>query len=60
MTAGRLAGAATVLLSSDANLHLNDHENTDIVITKLDELIDILDNGFEGRELDLKTEMVYN
>jgi phosphoglycolate phosphatase-like HAD superfamily hydrolase len=51
ITAGRLAGAATVLLVNEANKHLVDHLNTDLVIKRLDELIDILDNGFEGREI---------
>jgi phosphoglycolate phosphatase-like HAD superfamily hydrolase len=50
MTAGRLAGAATVLLVSEANAHLTDHENTDLVIVKLDDLIEILERGFESRE----------
>jgi phosphoglycolate phosphatase-like HAD superfamily hydrolase len=50
MTAGRRAGAATVLLVNDVNAHLSDHEHTDLVITRLDELIDALENGFTGRE----------
>ncbi len=45
MTAGRRAGARTVLLVNDVNNHLSDHEHTDLVISRLDELIDILDNG---------------
>jgi HAD superfamily hydrolase (TIGR01549 family) len=49
MTAGFRAGAATVLLVNDVNRHLAGHEHTDLVITKLDELIAILENGFEGR-----------
>ncbi|KAK2592780.1 hypothetical protein QQS21_009523 [Conoideocrella luteorostrata] len=51
MTAGRRAGAATVLLANDANRRLAKHECTDLVIERLDELIDLLDRGFEGRDL---------
>jgi phosphoglycolate phosphatase-like HAD superfamily hydrolase len=50
MTAGRRAGAATVLLVNDANAHLADHTDTDLTITTLEELIDILENGFESSE----------
>lgn len=45
ITAGRRAGAKTVLLVNDVNRHLVDHEHTDLVISRLDELIDVLDNG---------------
>ncbi|KAH6844959.1 HAD-like domain-containing protein [Chaetomium sp. MPI-CAGE-AT-0009] len=45
MTAGRRAGATTVLLVNDVNRHLADHEHTDLVISRLDELIDVLENG---------------
>ncbi|SPQ22264.1 6a65cf99-e382-4f8a-872b-21e87229c344 [Thermothielavioides terrestris] len=45
ITAGRRAGAKTVLLVNDANRHLADHEHTDLVISRLDELIDVLENG---------------
>ena len=48
MTAGRRAGAATVLLVNDVNAHLADHEHTDLVIRQLDELIPILEEGFPG------------
>jgi len=48
MTAGYRAGAATVLLVNDVNAHLADHEHTDLVISRLDELIDVLEGGFEG------------
>lgn len=51
MTAGRTAGAATVLLVNDVNQHLAEHDHTDLVISRLDELIDILEHGFKGREL---------
>ncbi|KAI1630912.1 haloacid dehalogenase-like hydrolase [Biscogniauxia mediterranea] len=56
MTAGRRAGAATVLLVNDANRHLAEHEHTDLVIERLDELIDVLDRGFVGREVPKATE----
>jgi phosphoglycolate phosphatase-like HAD superfamily hydrolase len=49
MTAGFRAGAATVLLVNDVNKHLAEHEHTDLVVKQLDDLIDILENGFEGR-----------
>ncbi|KAK3309163.1 HAD-like domain-containing protein [Chaetomium strumarium] len=45
ITAGRRAGAKTVLLVNDVNRHLADHELTDLVISRLDELIDVLENG---------------
>jgi histidinol phosphatase-like enzyme len=49
MTAGFRAGAATVLLVNDANRHLVSHEHTDLVVSKLDELIRVLEEGFEGK-----------
>ena len=49
MTAGYRAGAATVLLVNDVNAHLAKHEHTDLCISRLDELIDILENGFVGQ-----------
>ncbi|KAK3360203.1 HAD-like domain-containing protein [Lasiosphaeria hispida] len=45
MTAGRRAGAKTVLLVNDVNRHLAEHENTDLVISRLDELIEVLEKG---------------
>ncbi|KAK4457204.1 HAD-like domain-containing protein [Cladorrhinum samala] len=45
ITAGRRAGAKTVLLVNHVNKHLADHEHTDLVISRLDELIDVLENG---------------
>lgn len=50
MTAGRRSGAATVLLANDENEHLAEHECTDLSIRRLDELIDILEKGFEARK----------
>lgn len=49
MTAGHRAGAATVLLVNEVNEHLSEHEHTDLVVKQLDDLIEILENGFEGR-----------
>ncbi|KAK8055879.1 had superfamily [Apiospora rasikravindrae] len=51
MTAGRKAGAATVLLVNKVNEHLSEHVHTDAVITKLDELVHLLERGFAGREI---------
>lgn len=51
MLAGRRAGAATVLLVNPANEHLVDHECTDLVVKQLDELIAVLNEGFEGKEV---------
>ncbi|KUI73053.1 hypothetical protein VM1G_08197 [Cytospora mali] len=51
MGAGRRAGAATVLLVNPVNEHLAEHECTDLVISSLDELIGILEEGFKGREI---------
>lgn len=50
MTAGWRAGAATVLLVNEANEHLSKHPHTDLVVKQLDDLIEILDKGFVGRE----------
>ncbi|CCT68745.1 related to HAD superfamily hydrolase [Fusarium fujikuroi IMI 58289] len=51
MTAGRKAGAATVLLVNDVNRALAEHAHTDLVISTLDELVDILERGFVGRDV---------
>ncbi len=51
ITAGRKAGAATVLLMNNVNFHLADHEHTDLAIQRLDELVDILEHGFVGRDI---------
>jgi len=48
MTAGYRAGAATVLLVNEMNAHLAAHQHTDLVISRLDELIDVLNGGFVG------------
>ena len=49
MTAGYKAGAATVLLVNEVNVHLAEHQHTDFVIRKLDDLVDVLEEGFVGR-----------
>lgn len=49
MTAGYRAGAATVLLVNEVNAHLATHEHTDLCISRLDELIGVLEQGFVGR-----------
>ncbi|PHH89421.1 hypothetical protein CDD83_6074 [Cordyceps sp. RAO-2017] len=50
MTAGRRAGAATVLLLNDVNAHLARHPHTDLCIERLDDLIAILERGFPARD----------
>lgn len=47
MAAGYRAGAATILLQSDVNTHLNDSQETDIVVKRLDDIIDLVQNGFD-------------
>ena len=49
MTAGHQAGTATVLLANESNGDLKGHEHTGRWIERLDELIDILEEGFEQR-----------
>ncbi|KAL8358136.1 hypothetical protein RB601_009531 [Gaeumannomyces tritici] len=49
MAAGRRAGAATVLLVNQVNAHLAEHDDTDLAITRLDELVGILEEGFRCR-----------
>ena len=49
MTAGYAAGAATVLLASEANRELRDHEYTGIVVERLIDLIGLLEEGLEER-----------
>ncbi|KAG6034781.1 hypothetical protein E4U41_006362 [Claviceps citrina] len=51
MLAGRRAGAATVLLANEANGELAEHPCTDLVVRRLDELVAILERGFEGRHV---------
>lgn len=49
MTAGYKAGAATVLLVNEVNADLADHQHTDLVIKRLDDLVSVLEEGFVGR-----------
>lgn len=49
MTAGHKAGTATVLLANEGNTELKEHEHTGMWIERLDELIGILEEGFEER-----------
>ena len=51
MSAGHTAGAATVLLSNERNGHLKEHDHTDLCIERLDDLIQVLENGFVGNEV---------
>lgn len=51
MTAGRMAGAATVLLVNEVNKDLAEHAHTDLVVESLDELVGVLKEGFQGREI---------
>ncbi|KAJ5564723.1 hypothetical protein N7513_000965 [Penicillium frequentans] len=55
MTAGHKAGAATVLLLNERNVHLQEHAHTDICISQLDDLIEILEQGFVGQRCDPET-----
>ncbi|KAI0521998.1 HAD-like protein [Xylaria bambusicola] len=55
MTAGRHAGAATVLLVNSENAHLAEHPHTDLVIKRLDELVGVLESGFVGREMPISS-----
>ncbi|KAI3326180.1 HAD-like protein [Xylariaceae sp. AK1471] len=55
MTAGRLAGAATVLLVNNENAHLAEHPHTDLIIRSLDELVGVLEDGFVGREMPISS-----
>jgi HAD superfamily hydrolase (TIGR01549 family) len=36
-------------MTAGFNKHLAEHEHTDLVVKQLDDLIDVLENGFEGR-----------
>ncbi|KAL8739210.1 MAG: hypothetical protein Q9181_000101 [Wetmoreana brouardii] len=50
MVAGYKAGAATVLLSCEEKEELERHEYTGFSVRRLDELVEILEEGFEERE----------
>ena len=47
MTAGYRAGAATVLLACEGNKELKGHEHTGVWIEELDDLVGLLEGGFE-------------
>ena len=47
MVAGHSAGAATVLLANEQNVELKEHPQTGLWIDRLDELIGLLDEGFD-------------
>ncbi len=47
MTAGYKAGTATVLLANEVNQALKGHEHTGLWISKLNDLIELLEKGFE-------------
>jgi phosphoglycolate phosphatase-like HAD superfamily hydrolase len=49
LVAGRRAGAATVLLVNEENGHLREREECDLGVGRLDELVGVLEEGFEGR-----------
>jgi hypothetical protein len=36
-------------LINEVNAHLAEHQHTDLVVKRLDELIEVLEEGFEGR-----------
>ncbi|KAK9237902.1 HAD-like domain-containing protein [Lipomyces kononenkoae] len=47
MLAGHRAGVTTILLESDANGHLKDATETDVVVPRLDDIINLLKDGIE-------------
>lgn len=47
MAAGRDAGALTVLLRSEGKEDLETDERTDVVIGRLDELVELMEKGLE-------------
>jgi len=49
MVAGYEAGALTVLLKSEGKEELEVDPRTDVVISRLDELIELLDEGLKSR-----------
>ncbi|KAK6350807.1 hypothetical protein TWF718_003993 [Orbilia javanica] len=50
MAAGRKAGGLTVLLENNDNKELKSHEYTDFSVTKLSDLIEVLENGIIARQ----------
>ncbi|KAK9481181.1 HAD-like domain-containing protein [Lipomyces japonicus] len=51
MLAGHHAGMTTILLESDVNGHLKEAKETDVVVSRLDAIISLLENGIEIPEL---------
>jgi FMN phosphatase YigB (HAD superfamily) len=49
MASGRDAGALTVLLASEGKEDLETDSRTDVVIRRLDELVDLLEGGIRPR-----------
>ena len=47
MTAGHKAGTATVLLACEGNEDLKGHLHTGVWVERLDELVGLLEGGFE-------------
>lgn len=56
MTAGHKAGTATVLLANAENAELKWHEHTGMWIERLDDLINVLEGGFEEGSQDRETQ----
>ncbi|ETN45364.1 uncharacterized protein HMPREF1541_09195 [Cyphellophora europaea CBS 101466] len=50
LRAGRRAGAATVLLVNDDNDSLKDGDECDLAVSRLDDLVHVLEQGFAGRD----------
>jgi HAD superfamily hydrolase (TIGR01509 family) len=50
MRAGHAAGTTTVLLQSDVNRHLNEIAETDAVVRRLDDIIELFEKGFNRKE----------
>ncbi|KAK6361945.1 hypothetical protein TWF730_005651 [Orbilia blumenaviensis] len=50
MAAGRKAGGLTVLLENSENAELKGHEYTDFSVTRLSDLIQVLENGIVARQ----------
>ena len=50
MMAGHKAGTATVLLANESNTEVKEHESTGLWIDRLDDLIGVLERGFEAKK----------
>lgn len=49
MMAGRRAGAGTILIQTDVNDHVRNAYETDVTVSDLTDVIDVLKNGFESK-----------